>query len=90
MVSTTFVPQTDQHLAASLRVGELAGKLYPLAKTAAIAQFPEAIQADLAEAHAALNRAALALIEIAIAKDAAGQAIEHYTDLAAQAQGGAA
>jgi hypothetical protein len=85
-----FVSRQDQHLSASLRIGDVAGKTYSLLKMAEIARFPEAIQAELRDAHAAMNRAAMALIDISIANSTSPANVSHYTDMAARAADGAA
>jgi hypothetical protein len=85
-----FVPRQDQHLSASLRIGDVAGKTYSLLQMAELARFPESVQAELRDAHAAMNRAAMALIDISIAKNTSPADVSHYTAMAAQAADGAA
>jgi hypothetical protein len=62
----TFVPMTDPHLAASLKVGDVAGSIYKMTKGAESLGFPESVIGDLKIAHAALNRAAGTLMNFAI------------------------
>jgi hypothetical protein len=85
-----FVPMTDKHLAASLEVGESAGKVYKMSTGAEALGFPEAVLGDLRIAHAALNRAAVSLMNIAIRNNDPDRAAAHYTAMAAEAAGGAA
>jgi hypothetical protein len=93
-MSLTFVPMTDKHLAASLEVGESAGKVYKMAKGAEALGFPEAVLGDLRIAHAALNRAACSLMGVAIRDNDPSGAVAHYSAMAVEAgreaSGGAA
>jgi|GEM_PF-6252196 len=86
----TFVPMTDQHLAASLSVGAAAGSVYKISKQADALAFPKAVIGDLEIAHAALNRAAATLMNVAIRNHDVGRAMNHYTAMAAEAAGGVA
>lgn len=93
-MSLTAVPMTDKHMAASLEVGESAGKVYKMTKGAEALGFPEAVLGDLRIAHAALSRAAGTLMNVAIRNNDPERSAAHYRALADQAEreaaGGAA
>jgi len=81
----TFVPMTDPHLAASLKVGAIAAVVYEVSKQSDLLGFSEDVQDDLRTAHAALNHAACTLMDVAIRNNDTERALNQYKALAVKA-----